>query len=205
LSAFEESVESLRDSARFAHLSSDPAADSLSALVKVMESIAVAFRTRTAERVQTSQSLRDDAEAIAQAAIANVEARGADIVAGLLPRLAAVAEQTVARRLWLVKLRTLLLAGGMSIALAVAVFAVSFGAGYASGRNDGLVSAKIVTGAMAAGPGAASIWAKLMAENDPVSALASCRKQVSKDGQGRRYCAMPVWLDPPAPPNRTAK
>jgi hypothetical protein len=59
------------------------------------------------------------------------------------------------------------------------------------------MSAHTISAAMAAGPGAASAWASLMADNDPVQALTACRKSVSTDVQGRRYCSMPVWLDPP--------
>ena len=43
-------------------------------------------------------------------------------------------------------------------------------------------------------------WAPLMADNDPVQALAACQKAVATDAHGRRYCAMPVWLDPPPAP-----
>ena len=198
LSAFEDSVEGLRDSARFAHLSGDPAADSLAALVRIMESIAVAFRTRTAERVQISQSLRQETDALSQVALAKVEERGAAIVESLVPRLAGLTERATERRLWLVKLRTLLLAGGVSVALSLVVFAVSYGAGYASGRDNGLVAASTIKAAM--GSHAASAWAGLMAANDPVSALAECRRKIAQDSHGRHYCAMPVWLDPVRPP-----
>jgi hypothetical protein len=203
LVAFEDCVEGLRDSARYARLSGDPAADSLAAMVRVMESIAVAFRTRAAERAQISQSLRQEVEAISEAAIAKVEARGSDIVAKLLPRLTALTEQVMQRRLWVIRLRTLLLVGGVGFALSMAVFAVSYGAGYSSGRKDGLIASKVITSAMAADPRAAFAWAKLMAANDPVQASAICRQKTIKDAQGRRSCAMPVWLDPPPPPRAT--
>jgi len=205
LAAFEDCVDSLRDSSRYARLSGDPAADSLAAMVRVMESVAVAFRTRMAERTQISQSLRQEVDAISQAAITRVEARGAATVESLVPRLVALTERAVERRLWLVKLRTLILAGGAVCVLVLAVFALSYGAGYASGRQDGLIAANTIAAAMAAGPHAASAWAKLMAANDPVQALAACRKKSVKDAQGRRYCALPVWLDPPSPPNTARK
>jgi hypothetical protein len=35
-----------------------------------------------------------------------------------------------------------------------------------------------------------------MADNDPVSAMAACRKSIASDADGRRYCFMPVWIDP---------
>jgi hypothetical protein len=50
--------------------------------------------------------------------------------------------------------------------------------------------------AMAAGPEAASsVWASLMANNDPVPALADCRKSVSIASDGRHYWCLPIWLD----------
>jgi hypothetical protein len=54
---------------------------------------------------------------------------------------------------------------------------------------------------MAAGPEAAATWSGLMADNDPVRALAVCKKSGSADAHGRRYCSMPVWLDPPTVPD----
>jgi hypothetical protein len=87
-------------------------------------------------------------------------------------------------------------AAGLAIGLAL-VASVSYAAGFAAGRSRGEISAHTISAAMAAGPGAASAWASLMADNDPVQALAACKKSVSTDVQGRRYCSMPVWLDPP--------
>ena len=41
-----------------------------------------------------------------------------------------------------------------------------------------------------------AVRARVMAANDPVAALAACRQHTARDAQGRRYCAMSVWLDP---------
>jgi hypothetical protein len=199
LAVFDETVDGLRDSSRYARLSGDPAAHSLAAMVRVMETVAVMFRTREAERRQISQALREETDAIAKSAVAQVEARSADLVEALVPRMGRLVEQSVTRRLWLVKLRTVLLAGGVMLALTLTVFAVSYGAGLSNGRSEGLLAGHTIAAAMAAGPGAAAAWAQLMASNDPVAALKSCKSE--RDGTGRRYCRMPVWLDPaPNPP-----
>jgi hypothetical protein len=55
-----------------------------------------------------------------------------------------------------------------------------------------------IRAAMTAGPDAAADWALLMANNNPVPALATCRKNITTDAEGHRYCDMPVWLDAPA-------
>jgi hypothetical protein len=204
LSVFDEAVDGLRDSARYARLSGDPAAHSLAAMVQAMETVAVMFRTREAERRQISQTLREETDAIAKSAVAQVEARSADLVETLAPRIGRLVEQSVTRQMWSVKLRTVLLAGGVALALALAVFSVSYGAGYVSGRNDGLIAGKMVAAAMTTGPGAASAWARLMAANDPVGALKACGKP-ARGGDGRRYCRVPLWLDPPVTPGTNAR
>jgi hypothetical protein len=51
------------------------------------------------------------------------------------------------------------------------------------------------------GPNAAADWALLMAYNDPVSALAACKKSTAADANGQHYCLMPVWTEPPRPAN----
>jgi hypothetical protein len=88
------------------------------------------------------------------------------------------------------------------VALHAALIAwVSFAAGYGSGRAQGNVEGHTIAAAMAAGPDAAAAWSMLMANNDPLRALAVCRQSVSTDAHGRRYCSMPVWLDPPPVPD----
>jgi hypothetical protein len=49
---------------------------------------------------------------------------------------------------------------------------------------------------MQAGPESATAWAALMASNNPVLALAACKKAISQDDEGRKSCSMPIWLDP---------
>ncbi|GAB0120036.1 hypothetical protein Acid7E03_41080 [Acidisoma sp. 7E03] len=67
--------------------------------------------------------------------------------------------------------------------------------------TPGEVVGNTISAAMAAGPEAAATWSRLMANNDPVRALAVCKQSVSTNANGRRYCAMSVWLDPPSVPD----
>jgi hypothetical protein len=47
----------------------------------------------------------------------------------------------------------------------------------------------------AAGVLVGAAWSSLMANNDPVQALAACKKSVVMASDGRHYCSMPIWLD----------
>jgi hypothetical protein len=49
-------------------------------------------------------------------------------------------------------------------------------------------------------PAEASAWSQLMHSNSAVvNAIDICKNQVAKAPDGRRACALPMWLDPPAP------
>ena len=200
LAQFERAVNALKASAQLAQLTDDPAAGGLAAMVRVMESLAAQFAVREAERQELLRSLQLQADRVADEAQARVQASGAAILETLAPELSRLVQWTVHQRLWTVKLRTVLAAAGAAVGLAAIIFALSYGAGYAAGRQDGLQSAKLIAAALTAEPQAAAGWARVMAANDPVAALAACRKHTVRDAHGRRYCAMPVWLDPvPAP------
>ena len=140
------------------------------------------------------------ADRIADEAQARVGASGAAILETLTPELSRLVQRTAHQHLWTIKLRTLLAAAGAGVGLAIVIFALSYGAGYATGRQDGLLSARTIAAALTAEPQAAAGWARLMSANDPVAALAACRKHTARDVRGRRYCVLPVWLDPPAVP-----
>ncbi len=197
---FERAVDALKATAQLAQLTDDPAASGLAAMVQVMESLADQFAVREAERQEVLRSLQLQADRIANEAQARVAASGAAILETLAPELSRLVQRTVQQRLWTIKLRTLLAAAGAGVGLAAVIFALSYGAGYATGRQDGLRAAKTIVAALTVEPQAAAGWARLMSANDPVAALAACRRHTVRDAQGRRYCPMPVWLDPPAVP-----
>ena len=201
LTRFERAVDALKASAQLAQLTDDPAAGSLTAMVRVMESVAAQFAVRDAERQELARSLELRADQIAENAMAKVQASGVAIIDQLAPDLSRLVQRVVRQRLWTIKLRTLLASAGAAVALAAVTFAVSYGAGYAAGRQNGLLAAKTIAAALTAEPQAAAAWSRIMTANDPAAALAACRDHTVRDAQGRRYCTMPVWLDPSSVPN----
>ena len=198
--AFDRSVAGLRDSSELARLTDDPAAPSLGALLKVMESMGAQFRLRDRDRQAMAVALEQRVARIRDEALAQVEASGATVVERLAPELSKLVERSLRQRLWTVQLRTLLLAGGAAAALIFMSFAAGYGVAFRAGRDSGLQDGRTIAAAMAAGPQAAASWARLMADNDPVPALKACDNSRGHDTAGRRYCLMPVWLDPPAAP-----
>ncbi len=197
---FERAVDALKDRAHLAQLTDDPAAGALTVLVGVMDGLAAQFAVRDAERQELVRSLELQTDRIATDALARVQASSVAIIDQLAPELSRLVQRTVHQRLRTIKLRTVLAAAGAAVALTVVIFALSYGAGYAAGRQNGLQSARTIAATLTAEPQAAAAWARVLAANDPVAALAACRKHSARDAGGRRYCAMPVWLDPvPAP------
>ncbi len=200
LARFERSLDALKNSAQLAQLTDDPAAGALTVLVGVMDSLAAQFAVRNAERQELARSLELQADRIADEALTRVQASGVAIIDQLAPELSRLVQRTIRQRLRIITLRTLLAAAGASVGLAIVIFALSYGAGYAAGRHNGLQSARTIAAALTAEPQAAAAWARVLAANDPVAALAACRKHTARGAQGRRYCTMAVWLDPaPAP------
>ncbi len=205
MAAFDHSVSALRDSAQLARLTDDPAAPALEAMVRVLGSAARQFQLRDRERKEIAASLESRARRIAEDATKQIQASGTTIIERLAPELSRLVERSIRQRLWTVRIKTLATACGMAVGLSIACFAFGYGTAYKTGHNDGLLEGKVIAAAMATGPQAAATWAQLMALNDPVQAMKACRSGVSTDAQGRRYCAMPVWLDPPAAPKNAHK
>jgi hypothetical protein len=111
------------------------------------------------------------------------------------PLVVDVIEQETKFQLQTVRRRTLFTgATGFLIGIAL-VAGVSYATGFVSGQAHGEVIANTISVAMESGPTAAAAWSTLMANNDPVQALAECQKTVAVASDGRHYCSMPVWLD----------
>ena len=197
LADLQRALKGLEWSAEFSRLSGDPAAESLTALWQVLAGMGALMQARQAERAEVAAALAAETQLVVDRASAELERRSAKLVERLGPDLARAAERHAAVRLWSIRLRTLLAAGAVAVALGLVVFAVSYGAGFSNGRNSGLIAGKMVAKAMTAGPDAALAWSRLMAANDPVAALKNCKPE--RDASGRRYCRMPVWLEPPRP------
>jgi hypothetical protein len=181
-------------------LKGDPLAEQMHALAASIEALGELYEASADTQVGIADTLRTQADVVATEAIRKVHASGVAIIDQLAPRLVGVVEKATRERLKALRLRTIL-GGAAGLGAAAALIAgITYSAGFASGRAQGEVSARTIAAAMAAGPAAASDWASLMADNDPMQALAACRRATETDAHGRRYCAMPVWLDPPAPP-----
>jgi hypothetical protein len=200
LTGFEEAVSSLRDSADLARLTDDPAAPSLEALVRVMTATSRQFHLRDRERKEIGAALEARARQIADDATRRVEASGAAIVSKLAPDLAKLVERTVRQRLWTIRARTILISAGLGVALVLGAGSAAYFFAYKAGRTEGLEEARVIDTAMKAGPNAAGAWSQIMAFNDPVAALQLCRKSAGAEATGRRFCALPIWLDAPPPP-----
>lgn len=198
LADLDKALKGLEWSAEFSRLSGDPAAESLTALWQVLAGMGALMHARQAERAEVAAVVAGETQLVVDRASAELESRSAALMERLGPDLARTAERHTAARLWSIKLRTLLAAGAVGVALGLAVFAVSYGAGFGNGRNEGLIAGKTIATAMTAGPGAAAAWSRLMVANDPVAALKNCKSE--RDVGGRRYCRVPLWLDPPSPP-----
>lgn len=181
-------------------LKGDPLSDQLHALAESIRALGEIYEASADTQLEIAETLRTQADVVANDAIERVHASGVGIIDQLAPRLTAVVENITRARVKSARLRVIL--GGMAgLLIGLALIAgVSYAAGFASGRSQGEISAHTIAAAMAAGPGAATAWSSLMANNDPVQALAACKKSVFTDANGRRFCAMPVWLDPPTTP-----
>lgn len=193
----DETRGAMRRAASAATVKGDPLAQLLEALSDTVGTLGDIYDASADTQLEIAEKLRTQAGAVADEAIDRVHASGVGIIEQLAPRLAVVVEQTV-RTNRKTRLVRAIQGGTVGLMIGLALIAgVSYAAGFASGRAQGEISAHMISAAMAAGPGASTAWASLMADNDPVQALSACKKSVVTDAQGRRYCSMPVWLDPP--------
>ena len=191
----------LRRAAAAALLQNDPLSEQLNAVATSIGALADIYEASEDTLLEITGTLKAPGVTVSKEAIAQIQAAASSMIGGLAPRLTGLVEKTVQDRTKTVRLRTLL---GFSLSMLAVVFfagCISYGVGFSAGRIQGELTGHRIDGAMAAGPDAAATWAVLMADNNPVAAMAACRKAVSSDAQSRRYCAMPVWLDPVRAPS----
>jgi hypothetical protein len=183
-----ETREAFERAASASFLHDDPAKDQLLAMGLAMDAmLQICEVNDTCQRAVTADLEAKIGEIVGKATDKLVERAG--------PHVADAIERSTQFHLKTARGRTLL-GGAAAILIGVALFAGFFySEGFACGRAQGEASANTISAAMAAGPGVASAWSLLMANNDPVLALASCQKLVSVANDGRHYCSMPVWLD----------
>ena len=93
--------------------------------------------------------------------------------------------------------RTVLLTGAIFV---VGVVIAGFG-GYQAGRSSafGTVSA-VQAAAVRDGPDAATFWAQLMTSNDGRNVARNCSGAGARSENGRRVCAVAMWMEPPNDP-----
>lgn len=144
---------------------------------------------------QYQETIKKADLAVQQAELA-LQAKQASIVDQLVPKIAGTVEMAVRHRVRITNMSVMAGWGIAVLLIALLPSAFAYTAGLSTGRTEGESAAHAIQAAMAAGPDAAMEWALLMANNNPVPAMADCRKAISTDAEGRRYCTMPVWLDP---------
>jgi hypothetical protein len=195
-----ETVAAFERAAAVSYMNDDPAKEQLHAMGSAISTLLQVCEVADATNRAISASLDNKAAEVADEAISRVEAVGMGIVEQLTPKLVALVENTSRQRLVTWRIKSIL----GTAAVVLIAFALSGGylysAGYAAGRTNGELVGHTISAALAAGPVAAADWANLMAWNDPSQALATCEKSTQTDSHGRRYCPMPVWLDPPSSP-----
>lgn len=196
----EAAQTALRRAASAAVIQGDPLSEQLRAVAMSIGALADIYDASEDTQLEIADTLKTQSEKITQESLARVHASGVAIIDQLAPRLAGVVEKTTRDRLQTLRLRTLASFSGIALGVVLVVGGFAYAAGLNAGRTQGEVTAQTINAAMAFGPGAAAAWSSLMANNDPVHALAACQKNASTTAEGRRYCELPVWLDsPPAP------
>jgi hypothetical protein len=101
--------------------------------------------------------------------------------------------------------RTALAYGGVLIGPVIAAATVGAFWGKASANVAVHETERGLTTAFQDGPAAASIWLNFMQANDGNLVGEACAKSTFKTADGRRACAVGLWVDPPtkpAPPYR---
>jgi len=173
-------------SASFLH--DDPAKDQLLAMGLAMDAMLQICEVNDASQKNVAASLEANVNEIAGKATQQlVEQAGPDVADAI--------ELATRFHLKTVRLRSVLgSAAGVLIGAAL-IAGFSYSAGFEAGRTNGEVAANTIAAAMGSGPVAAADWSELMADNDPLQALAACKKSIATATDGRHYCSMPVWLD----------
>jgi hypothetical protein len=191
-------LDTMRRAASAAVLKGDPLAEQMTALALSIEALGKICDASADTQLEIEERLRAQAETVAEEAVERVHAAGMAILDQLTPRLVALVERSSRQRLKTWRMRSITGTAAAALLALVISGGYVYAVGYTAGRTNGELVGHTISAAMAAGPAAAVDWASLMALNDPQQGLASCKSAIQRDGHGRRYCAMPVWLDPPS-------
>jgi hypothetical protein len=191
----ENAQATLRRAASAAVIQNDPLSEQLRAVAISIGALADIYDASEDAHLEIADTLKDQTERVTKEAVARVHASGVSIIEQLTPRLIEEVRRATRANVRTFRLRTVIFGTAGMMAAAAVVGWLSFAAGESSGVAQGEVAARTISAALAAGPDAASAWAMLMANNDPVQALAACKKTVGVASDGQHYCSLPVWLD----------
>jgi hypothetical protein len=191
----ENAQATLRRAAAAAVIQNDPLSEQLRAVAISIGALADIYEASEDTHLEIADTLRNQTERVTQDAIAKVHATGVSIIDQLTPRLIEEVQSATRANVRTLRLRTVMFGTAGMVAAVVVTAWLSFAAGESLGVTRGEVAAQTINAAMAAGPGAAAAWSLLMANNDPVQALAACEKSEGVASNGQHYCSMPVWLD----------
>lgn len=195
-----EAQAALRAAADTAAIRNDPLCQHLNALALSVGAHYDIYCTAEETQSALARSIRAQTDTVTKGVLDLVRSSLAGMTTEVGPQLLKSALPTMQQTLRFMKCRTIYWALLAMAALVVISGMFSYAVGLNHGRSEGEVAAQTIRAAMTAGPDATTDWALLMANNDPVPALANCRKNITTDAEGRRYCDMPVWLDPPSAP-----
>jgi hypothetical protein len=191
----ENAQATLRRAASAAVIQNDPLSEQLRAVAISIGALADIYDASEDTHLEIADTLKNQTERITKESISKVHASGVSIIDQLTPRLIEEVQMATRANVRTFRLRTVMFTAVGMVAAVTLIGCVSFAAGESSGVTKGEVAAQTINAAMAAGPGAAAAWSLLMANNDPVQALAACEKSVGVASNGQHYCSMPVWLD----------
>jgi hypothetical protein len=195
-----EAQAALREATEVAVIKDDPLCQHLNALALSIGAHYEIYCATEETQAALGQSIRSHTDAITRGVLDLTRNTLNTMAKEVGTQLLKAALPTMQQALRFMKYRTIYWALLAMAALIVVSGMFSYAAGLNHGRYQGEVTARAIQSALATGPDAATDWALLMADNNPVPALADCRKSITTDAEGRRYCAMPVWLDPPPGP-----
>jgi hypothetical protein len=183
-----ETREAFDRAASASFLHDDPAKDQLLAMGLAMDAMLQICEINDARQKNVTASLGAQVKEIASEAIQQ-------LVEQASPDLADAIESATRFHLKTVRIRSII-GGAAGVLVGAALIAgFSYSAGFESGQTNGVIATKTISAAISSNPAAAAAWSSLMADNDPVEALAACKKSAAVASDGRHYCSMPVWLD----------
>jgi hypothetical protein len=131
-----------------------------------------------------------------------LETRRTAVVEALVPSLVELTTKNAKAWRRIVSTKTALSFGAFTVVLALGVGMAGYGAGWHAGRVLAVnVSGGLATVARDAGPAAESALEDMMRANNLGQAWARCERTATTAKDGRRVCAMPMWVDPDGPPN----